>query len=70
MTLYHDEKAFLEKFKEDIASGKDFTTNDLEEIADRLEEMIEMTSVTTKIIDRLMVNHDKLKSNNKMRIPK
>ncbi len=61
MTLYHEEKEFIDNFKAKVASGENITQADLIALTDKFEDMIEMTSVTVKIIDRLMQNQDRLK---------
>lgn len=61
MTVYQEEKEYLRKFRERILSGKDISQEDILQLIDKFEEMTEMTSVTVKIIDRLMMNYDKLK---------
>lgn len=60
-SLYHDEKDFLDKFRKKVSNNDSFSQDELLEIANRFDEMIEMTTVTVKIIDRLMINHDRLK---------
>lgn len=64
--LYHEEISFLQTFKEKVLSDGEFSREELLEIAERFEEMIEMTSVTVKIIDRLMNNHDRIKRENSL----
>lgn len=61
MNLYHDEKAYLNKFRERIIANENIPARDILQLIDRFEEMTEMTSVTIKIIDRLMKNYDQLK---------
>lgn len=61
MSLYHEEKAFIQKVKEKISADQPLDRVELLELVNRLEEMTEMTTVTVKIIDRLMKNYDQLK---------
>ncbi|RED96191.1 hypothetical protein [Marinoscillum furvescens] len=61
MNLYHEEKAFLQAFKEKVLANQEMTKEELLEVAEKFEDMVEMTTVTVKIIDRLMQNYDKLK---------
>lgn len=61
MTVYQEEKRYLKNFKDKILSGKDITQEEIIELIEKFEEMTEITTVTTKIIDRLMMNYDKLK---------
>lgn len=61
MNLYHEEKAFLQAFKEKVLADDDMTKEELLTMTEKFEDMIEMTTVTVKIIDRLMQNYDKLK---------
>lgn len=62
MTLYQDEKKYLEALKQKVADKKSVTQEELLELLDKFEDMVEMSSVSFRIIDRLMMNYDKLKS--------
>lgn len=61
MPLYHEEKNYLNAFREKLISQKAVSYEEILEITDKLEEMLEMNAVTIKIIDKLMINYDKLK---------
>ncbi|WP_258097696.1 hypothetical protein [Marinoscillum pacificum] len=61
MKLYHEEKAYLAEFKSKVLSDAEISKDDLMEMISKFEDVVEMTSVTVKIIDRLMNNIDKLK---------
>lgn len=61
MNLYHEEKAYLKKIRSRVQANESLSREELTELIDRFEEMTEMTSVTVKIIDRLMKNYDNLK---------
>ncbi len=61
MKLYHEEKAYLAEFKSKVLTDAEISKEDLLEMISKFEDVVEMTSVTVKIIDRLMNNIDKLK---------
>lgn len=61
MKLYHEEKAYLAAFKSKVYSEADISKEELLEMVSKFEDVIEMTTVTVKIIDRLMTNIDKMK---------
>ncbi|MEQ8471835.1 MAG: hypothetical protein RIC35_11645 [Marinoscillum sp.] len=61
MKLYHEEKEYLKAFKAKVMGDGEISKKDLLEIVEKFEDSIEMTSVTVKIIDRLMNNIDRLK---------
>ncbi|MAE87082.1 MAG: hypothetical protein CMB80_30395 [Flammeovirgaceae bacterium] len=61
MKLYHEEKAYLAEFKSKVLSDAEISKEELLAMITKFEDVIEMTSVTVKIIDRLMNNIDKLK---------
>lgn len=68
MKLYHEEKAYLEAFKNKVLNGAEINTEDLLEMVAQFEDVIEMTTVTVKIIDRLMNNIDRLKLENQKEV--
>lgn len=61
MKLYHEEKEYLQAFKSKVMSDGEISKEDLLQMVEKFEDAIEMTSVTVKIIDRLMNNIDRLK---------
>ena len=61
MKLYHEEKAYLEEFKKKVNNDAEISKEELLEMIGKFEDVVEMTSVTVKIIDRLMNNIDRLK---------
>lgn len=68
MKLYHEEKAYLKEFKKKVNSDVEITKEDLLEMITKFEDVVEMTSVTVKIIDRLMNNIDRLKQDSQKEV--
>lgn len=68
MKLYHEEKAYLEAFKNKVLSDGEIGKEELLEMISKFEDVVEMTSVTVKIIDRLMNNIDRLKQESKKEV--
>lgn len=64
MVLYNEEKKYIEALRTKIQSGEDISRSQMEELLSKFEEMMEMSSVSIKMIDRLMLNYDKLKRQN------
>ena len=60
-----EDLVFLEKQKEKITSDQPFSQQEISQLVDKLEEMMEMNSVTVKIINRLMDNYNTLKQKTK-----
>jgi len=61
MVLYQDEKKYIETFKARVSGNEEISKEQLEELVGKYEDMMEMSSVTFRMIDRLMHNYDKLK---------
>lgn len=61
MALYSEEKIFLNRFREKVLSKEPVSKQEMIEMTEKFEELIEMNTVTIKIIDRLMMNYDRLK---------
>ncbi|WP_421869156.1 hypothetical protein [Marinoscillum sp.] len=68
MKLYHEEKAYLEAFKKKVTSDADISKEEIMEMITKFEDVVEMTTVTVKIIDRLMNNIDRLKQDTQKEI--
>ncbi len=68
MKLYHEEKAYLKEFKKKVNRDVEITKEDLLEMITKFEDVVEMTSVTVKIIDRLMNNIDRLKQDSQKEV--
>jgi hypothetical protein len=64
MVLYKDEKAFLDALRDKVAKNEKISPENLTELMDKFEDLLEMGSVSMRIIDRLMHNYDKLKKEN------
>ncbi len=61
MVLYKDEKQFLDAFKEKVNRKEKINEEELEELINKFDDLLEMSSVSMRIIDRLMHNYDQLK---------
>lgn len=61
MSLYHEEKHYLSQFRDRLKANEPVTYQEMIEMTDKLEEMMEVNAVTIKIIDKLMMNYNKLK---------
>ena len=64
MVLYQEEKKYVDSLRKSLAEDKEISTEKIEELINKFEDMMEMTSVSIKMIDRLMQNYDKLKQQN------
>lgn len=64
MVLYQEEKIYIERLRNKIQNHDEVSTEELQELITKFEEMVEMSSVSIKIIDRLMHNYDMLKQHN------
>ena len=62
MTQYQEERKYLESFKTKVSHAEGISKNDLVEFMTNYEDLIEIASVSTRMIDRLMLNYDKLKN--------
>lgn len=61
MPLYNEERFYISRVKEKVTSSESISKDDLLELTEKYEELLEMNVVTIKIIDKLMINYDKLK---------
>ncbi|WP_421895721.1 hypothetical protein [Marinoscillum sp.] len=64
MVLYQEEKKYVDSLRKSLVEDKEISTEKIEELLNKFEDMMEMTSVSIKMIDRLMQNYDKLKQQN------
>ncbi|VXD12256.1 conserved hypothetical protein [Marinoscillum sp. 108] len=64
MVLYQEEKKYVDSLRKSLAEDNEISKEKIEELLNKFEDMMEMTSVSIKMIDRLMQNYDKLKQQN------
>lgn len=64
MVLYQEEKKYVDSLRKSLAEDNEISKERIEELLNKFEDMMEMTSVSIKMIDRLMQNYDKLKQQN------
>lgn len=61
MSLYEDERTFLQQLQERVKTGGEISQEETVQLLEKFEEMIDITSVSMRIIDRLRMNYDRLK---------
>lgn len=61
MVLYQKEREYITELQQKLATNSNLSTEEIQELIEKFEDMMEMCNVSVKIIDRLMHNYDKLK---------